>query len=152
MSGSVVVGDPLPELVSASGPGLWAALSGAEDLAFAVPLALLVGHLAVCWLRPHWLLRLFLRLLTHSRSRWGGLFGPPGGPVRWRRPLEVPYTVSVAFGRPLPAATPAAEVVLAVQKLSADSAIERNAGRRPVHRQFVRMAARGPFRPCFSDS
>ena len=38
-----------------------------------------------------------------------------------------------------------------VQKLSADSAIRRVPDRRLVHRQFVRMACRHPFRSCFID-
>src|SRR5581483_7706463 len=40
----------------------------------------------------------------------------------------------------------------AVRKLSADCAVARDARRRPVHRQFVRMAAHHPFRPCWIDS
>src|SRR5207248_8188099 len=34
----------------------------------------------------------------------------------------------------------------------ADGAARRSAGVRPVHRQFVRMACRHPFRPCLYDS
>src|SRR5262249_36197837 len=37
------------------------------------------------------------------------------------------------------------------QVLSADAALRRRAHRRPVHRQFVRTAARHPFWPCFLD-
>ena len=58
----------------------------------------------------------------------------------------------MAFGPALPATTDPAEVGQAVRRLSADSAVARNGDRRPVHRQFVRMAARHPFRPCLSDS
>ncbi len=39
-----------------------------------------------------------------------------------------------------------------VQKLSADCSIARSPQRVPVHRQFVRIAKRSFFRPCFSDS
>jgi acyl-[acyl-carrier-protein]-phospholipid O-acyltransferase/long-chain-fatty-acid--[acyl-carrier-protein] ligase len=58
----------------------------------------------------------------------------------------------VLFGKPMPPTTQAAEVHLAIQKLSADGAVARSRERRPVHRQFVRMAARHPFRPCFIDT
>src|SRR5205085_6990759 len=43
------------------------------------------------------------------------------------------------------------EVRQAIQKLSADCAIERIDERRPVHRQFVHLAARHPFRGCLVD-
>ena len=44
------------------------------------------------------------------------------------------------------------EVRQAVQKLLADCAVLRSQHARPVHRQFVRMASRHPFRPCLIDS
>jgi acyl-[acyl-carrier-protein]-phospholipid O-acyltransferase/long-chain-fatty-acid--[acyl-carrier-protein] ligase len=83
---------------------------------------------------------------------WGSVFSYSGGKILWKWPQELPYPVQVAFGEPLPPSTSAAEVRLAIQKLSADCAIVRSAWRRPVHRQFVRTAARHPFRPCISDS
>ena len=43
------------------------------------------------------------------------------------------------------------DVRMAVQKLSADCSIARKDQRRPVHRQFVRLAARHPFKPCIVD-
>jgi acyl-[acyl-carrier-protein]-phospholipid O-acyltransferase/long-chain-fatty-acid--[acyl-carrier-protein] ligase len=39
-----------------------------------------------------------------------------------------------------------------MEKLSADCAIASTQDSRPVHRQFVRVAARHPFRPCFVDT
>src|SRR5262249_18225022 len=60
--------------------------------------------------------------------------------------------VSVAFGPPMPPTATAVEVRQAIQKLSADCAIARSGERRLVHRQFVRMAVRHPFRPCFIDT
>src|SRR5260370_16666694 len=63
-----------------------------------------------------------------------------------------PYGGGVLFCQPLPPVTRPGLVVLALQKLSADAAVARNAERRPVHRQFVRMAARHPFLTCVIDS
>jgi acyl-[acyl-carrier-protein]-phospholipid O-acyltransferase/long-chain-fatty-acid--[acyl-carrier-protein] ligase len=83
---------------------------------------------------------------------WGPLFRLAGGRYRWKFPQEVPYTVSVSFGPPLPASAPAADLLRALRLLSADTAVALNATRRPVHRQFVRAAARWPFRPCLADS
>jgi acyl-[acyl-carrier-protein]-phospholipid O-acyltransferase/long-chain-fatty-acid--[acyl-carrier-protein] ligase len=82
---------------------------------------------------------------------WGSLFSYRGGKFLWKWPQKLPYPVSVSFGRPLPPTATAAEVRQAIQKLSADAAIARGDQRLPVHRQFVRTAARHPFRVCFID-
>jgi acyl-[acyl-carrier-protein]-phospholipid O-acyltransferase/long-chain-fatty-acid--[acyl-carrier-protein] ligase len=82
---------------------------------------------------------------------WGSIFSWYGGRVFWKMPQELPYRVTVAFGTPLPAESRAAEVRQAVQKLSADCSIARAPQRKPVHRRFVRVAARHPFRSCIID-
>jgi acyl-[acyl-carrier-protein]-phospholipid O-acyltransferase/long-chain-fatty-acid--[acyl-carrier-protein] ligase len=83
---------------------------------------------------------------------WGSIFSNHGGRMFWKWPQRLPYPVTVAFGEPMPATAAAVEVRQAVQKLSANCAIARSHERRPVHREFVRMAARHPFRPCIIDS
>jgi acyl-[acyl-carrier-protein]-phospholipid O-acyltransferase/long-chain-fatty-acid--[acyl-carrier-protein] ligase len=83
---------------------------------------------------------------------WGSIFSYYKGKVIWKWPQEMPYPVRVSFGPPLPPTTTAAEVRMAIQKLSADSALRRTKASIPVHRQFVRMAAKHPFRPCFIDT
>jgi acyl-[acyl-carrier-protein]-phospholipid O-acyltransferase/long-chain-fatty-acid--[acyl-carrier-protein] ligase len=85
---------------------------------------------------------------------WGSIFSYQGGKFLWKWPQTLPfsrYPVSIAFGRPLEGTAAAVEVRQAIQKLSADCAIERIDERRPVHRQFVHMAARHPFRRCLVD-
>ncbi|MFO0876833.1 MAG: AMP-binding protein [Gemmataceae bacterium] len=66
-------------------------------------------------------------------------------------PAEIPSPAWLRFGKPL-ASVPATEARQALQELSATLAVVRNPWRRPVHRQFVRMAARHPFHPCWADS
>ena len=83
---------------------------------------------------------------------WGSIFSFRGGKIFWKWPQEMPYPVSVAFGKPMPPTSSAAEVRLAIQKLSADCSIALSDCRRLVHRQFVRMAARHPFRRCWVDT
>jgi len=83
---------------------------------------------------------------------WGSIFSYQGGKFLWKWPQRLPYPVSVAFGEPMPPTVSAAEVRQAIQKLSADCAIARGDKRLPAHRQFVRMAARHPFRSCITDS
>jgi acyl-[acyl-carrier-protein]-phospholipid O-acyltransferase/long-chain-fatty-acid--[acyl-carrier-protein] ligase len=72
--------------------------------------------------------------------------------VLWKWPQKLPYPVCIAFGQPLPPTVTAVEVRQAIQKLSADCSIAAANKRRPVHRQFIRMAARHPFRTCVIDS
>src|SRR5262249_4985698 len=80
------------------------------------------------------------------------IFEVHSGQVFWSWPKEFPSAVEVAFGAPLPSSAPAGEVRQAVQVLSAERAIAATPRRKPVHRQFVRMAHRRPFRPCILDS
>jgi acyl-[acyl-carrier-protein]-phospholipid O-acyltransferase/long-chain-fatty-acid--[acyl-carrier-protein] ligase len=82
---------------------------------------------------------------------WGSIFSFAGGKFFWKLPRHLPYPVGVSFGAPLPATSSAATVRLAIQKLSADWALRRSDELMPVHRRFVRMAARHPLRPCAFD-
>jgi acyl-[acyl-carrier-protein]-phospholipid O-acyltransferase/long-chain-fatty-acid--[acyl-carrier-protein] ligase len=82
----------------------------------------------------------------------GSMFTMHKGKFVRKWPAEIPSPVWVAFGEPLPPGTTAGHARQAVQELSAKLAIDRARWRRPVHRQFVRMAARHPFRLCWVDS
>jgi acyl-[acyl-carrier-protein]-phospholipid O-acyltransferase/long-chain-fatty-acid--[acyl-carrier-protein] ligase len=82
---------------------------------------------------------------------WGSIFSYAGGRFFWKLPRHIPYPIGVAFGAPLPATSSAGAVRLAIQKLSADWAIRRSDELLPVHRRFVRVAARHPFHPCVFD-
>jgi acyl-[acyl-carrier-protein]-phospholipid O-acyltransferase/long-chain-fatty-acid--[acyl-carrier-protein] ligase len=83
---------------------------------------------------------------------WGSIFSYRGGRFFWKWPQKLPYPVCISFGQPMPSTVRAVEVRQAIQKLSADSAVARRDQRRPVHRQFVRTAARHPFRRCLIDT
>ncbi len=77
----------------------------------------------------------------------GSLFSAKNGHLSWRWPVTLPYPVYVTFGEPLPAGTPAGDVRQALQLLSAQSALDRAARRKPAHRQFVRRG-RPPSLPA----
>ncbi len=83
---------------------------------------------------------------------WGSVFSWRGGRILWKCPQELPYPVQIGIGAQMPPTSSAAEVRVAIQKLSADAAMARTATRRPVHVQFVRTAARRPFARCITDS
>jgi acyl-[acyl-carrier-protein]-phospholipid O-acyltransferase/long-chain-fatty-acid--[acyl-carrier-protein] ligase len=83
---------------------------------------------------------------------WGSRFHVGGERIHWMMPVRFPYAVTVGYGTPLPSTTRPGVVRQAMQKVSADGALSRHELRLPVHRQFVRMAARRPFAPCLHDS
>jgi acyl-[acyl-carrier-protein]-phospholipid O-acyltransferase / long-chain-fatty-acid--[acyl-carrier-protein] ligase len=84
---------------------------------------------------------------------WGSIFSYSGGKVLWKWPQRIPYRVSVAFGKPLPPTVTAAEVRFAIQELSAETLTSESDNLRPVHRQFLRVAARFSYmrRSCWID-
>lgn len=105
--------------------------------------------------------RLFDEVFAHQRATivpvcvhqpHGSLFGTHKGKFVRKLPAEIPSPVWVRFGEPLPPTATAAEARQKLQETSAKLAIDRNPHSRPVHRQFVRMAARHPFRSCWIDS
>jgi acyl-[acyl-carrier-protein]-phospholipid O-acyltransferase/long-chain-fatty-acid--[acyl-carrier-protein] ligase len=71
---------------------------------------------------------------------WGSIFSFKGGRFFWKRPVRVPYPVTVAFGEPLPSTTTAAEARLALQTLGCDLAMQRRPADESLARQFVRTA------------
>jgi acyl-[acyl-carrier-protein]-phospholipid O-acyltransferase/long-chain-fatty-acid--[acyl-carrier-protein] ligase len=82
---------------------------------------------------------------------WGSIFSHQGGKFLWKWPQTLPYPVTIAFGPPMPPNTAAVDVRQVIQKLSADCALARIDSRRTVHRQFVHMASRHPFRSGLID-
>ncbi len=83
---------------------------------------------------------------------WGSIFSYRGRRFIFKWPRQLRRTVSVGFGKPLPANSTVFEVRQAVQQLSAEMSVARAAQRLPVHRRFVRYAASHPFRTCFVDA
>jgi acyl-[acyl-carrier-protein]-phospholipid O-acyltransferase/long-chain-fatty-acid--[acyl-carrier-protein] ligase len=70
----------------------------------------------------------------------GSIFSFKGGRFFWKWPVRVPYPVTVAFGKPLPSTTTAAEARLALQTLGCELAIGRRPKDESLPRQFVRTA------------
>jgi acyl-[acyl-carrier-protein]-phospholipid O-acyltransferase / long-chain-fatty-acid--[acyl-carrier-protein] ligase len=83
---------------------------------------------------------------------WGSVFSFKGGRFLWKWPSRFPYPVTVTFGAPLPAATPAAEVRIALMAVGAQAAAMRRGRREVLGRQFIESAKRhwGSF--CIADS
>jgi acyl-[acyl-carrier-protein]-phospholipid O-acyltransferase / long-chain-fatty-acid--[acyl-carrier-protein] ligase len=83
---------------------------------------------------------------------WGSIFSFQGGKFFRKWPQLLPYPVTIAFGKPLDPSTQAVDVRQAIQRLSAECAVERSKTRRPVHAQFIRMSSKHPLRLCFIDT
>jgi acyl-[acyl-carrier-protein]-phospholipid O-acyltransferase / long-chain-fatty-acid--[acyl-carrier-protein] ligase len=83
---------------------------------------------------------------------WGSVFSREGGRFLFKWPKRIPYRVTVAFGKPLPADTPADEVRNAVQDVSVDAWTARRPTRPPLHRTARRMLRRRLFRTVLADA
>ena len=83
---------------------------------------------------------------------WGSVFSFKGGRFLWKWPTRFPYPVTITFGAPLPASTPAAEVRIALMAVGATATTMRRGRREVLGRQFIRAAKRrwGSF--CIADS
>ncbi len=82
----------------------------------------------------------------------GSRFHLRAGKFVWKPPQEWLAATWLSFGKPLPANTPAGEVIQAIQHLSADAALRRSQHLPTVHRCFVLSASKHPFRSCIIDS
>jgi acyl-[acyl-carrier-protein]-phospholipid O-acyltransferase/long-chain-fatty-acid--[acyl-carrier-protein] ligase len=83
---------------------------------------------------------------------WGSIFSYRGGRLFWKWPQRPRFPVTIAFGPAHTSAVSAPQARQIIQELSADATKRRTATIMPVHRQFVRSAARRPFRQCLIDA
>ncbi len=83
---------------------------------------------------------------------WGSIFSFKGGRFIWKWPTRIPYPVTVAFGKPLPATASAAEVRLAVLELGSRVTRERRSSQPVLGRQFIRTAKRNWRSFAMADS
>ncbi len=82
---------------------------------------------------------------------WGSIFSFKSGRFLRKLPERIPYPVTIAFGEPLPAQTPAVGVRRAAMELSTAAWVHRRAERRPLHRTLIRTLRRRPFSFAFHD-
>ncbi|HTL62334.1 MAG TPA: acyl-[ACP]--phospholipid O-acyltransferase [Nitrospira sp.] len=87
----------------------------------------------------------------HLDRLWGSVFSFDRGRFFWKLPERLPYPVSVSFGERLPPSTPASELRDAIRTLGEAAWALRKPDRRPLHREFIRVMRRRPFRFVMSD-
>jgi acyl-[acyl-carrier-protein]-phospholipid O-acyltransferase / long-chain-fatty-acid--[acyl-carrier-protein] ligase len=88
---------------------------------------------------------------VHLDGVWGSIFSFERGRFLWKMPRKIPYPVTVSFGQPMPPTTTAVEVRRVVQDLGAEAYRHRKDRLRTLHRSFIRMARRHPFRFAMAD-
>src|SRR5437773_5436431 len=82
---------------------------------------------------------------------WGSIFSFEQRRFGWKIPRQIPYPVTVNFGKALPHHATPFEVRESVQELMAEAWKERKERMRPLHRAFLRSARRHPFRFAMAD-
>ena len=82
---------------------------------------------------------------------WGSIFSFQGGKFFFKKPLKLPYPVTVAIGEPLPPGSSAAEVRRAVQELSAETLEGRKRPGHTLPTEFIDMAKRRGRHPAIIE-
>jgi len=89
---------------------------------------------------------------VHLDRVWGSIFSFERGKYFWKLPKRIPYPVTVSFGAPMPANTPAHEVRQAIQELSSEAAGLRKTKRDSLDCRAIRNARRHWRRFAMADS
>ena len=82
---------------------------------------------------------------------WGSLFSFERGRAFVKWPRQIPYRVTVNYGRAMPHDANPLEVRQRVQELVADAWALRRQTLRPLHRSFIRTARKHPFHFAMAD-
>jgi len=88
---------------------------------------------------------------VHLDGVWGSIFSFERGKFLWKLPRKIPYPVTVSFGKPMPPTTTAVEVRRVVQDLGAEAYRHRRERMQTLHRSFIHMARRHPWRFAMAD-
>jgi acyl-[acyl-carrier-protein]-phospholipid O-acyltransferase/long-chain-fatty-acid--[acyl-carrier-protein] ligase len=88
---------------------------------------------------------------VHLDRLWGSIFSFERGRFLRKWPERIPYPLTVSFGTPLPADTPAYKLRDAVCALGEEAWRLRKSYRRPLHREFIHAMRRHPFRFAMAD-
>ncbi len=89
---------------------------------------------------------------VHLDRVWGSIFSFYDKQYVWKLPRQIPYPVTVSFGKSLPSTAKVHEVRQAVMDLSAESFPHRFEGMHTLHHTFMRQAKKQWFSTAMSDS
>ena len=82
---------------------------------------------------------------------WGSIFSFERGRFLWKIPRNIPYPITVNFGKPMSSSSTALEVRSEVQELQAAAFERRRKGMTTLDRAFLRSARLHPFRFMMAD-
>ncbi|MCC6931908.1 MAG: MFS transporter [Deltaproteobacteria bacterium] len=83
---------------------------------------------------------------------WGSIFSFRDGKIIWKMPKQIPYPITLAFGKHLPGSSKAWEVRYAVQELSSGLFHFRRSASHMLHFEFVRTVCKYAYRTAVVDS
>jgi len=84
-------------------------------------------------------------------NMWGSMFSYSGGRFFKKWPRQIFSPVTVTFGKPMPADTPAHKLRQAVQSLQCEALFERRLEKPLLHRWYVKMVRRHPGLLAMAD-
>lgn len=89
---------------------------------------------------------------VHLDRLWGSVFSFKDGRFFFKWPRQIPYPVTVSFGKPIPGTSNAGEVRQAVQELGADATEHRKTPDSILPNRFIKNAKRSWFSFAMADS
>ncbi len=89
---------------------------------------------------------------VHLGGVWGSIFSFEGGRIITKWPRQIPYPVTVSFGKPMPPDSTVEEVRHAVAEMGSEVMAESLEEKGTLARGFVRAARRRWFRIAVADS
>ncbi|MEC8905993.1 MAG: acyl-[ACP]--phospholipid O-acyltransferase [Verrucomicrobiota bacterium] len=89
---------------------------------------------------------------VHLDNVWGSIFSFHEKKVYWKVPRQIPYPVTVSYGKSMPTNSSHTEVRREVVALGADAWAQRKGRISTIGRAFVRTARRARTRMAFADS
>ncbi len=88
----------------------------------------------------------------HLDQIWGSIFSFEGGKTIWKLPKQIPYPVTVNFGKQLPSSTASFQVRQKVATLGVDSYYLRTIYQERLDYRFLQSISRLRFKRIMSDS
>lgn len=90
---------------------------------------------------------------VHLDRLWGSIFSFAGGKFFWKWPRDIPYPVTVSFGKPIPASSVTAhEVRQSILELGSEAASARKHSNDLLPLRFIRTARRNWSKFAMADS
>ena len=89
---------------------------------------------------------------VHLDNVWGSIFSFHGGKAYWKIPRNIPYPITVSYGKPMKSDSDHNEVRREVVDLGTDAWSERKGRISTIGKAFIRTARRARGRMAFADS